>query len=158
MSTFKLSYFWGILQVSFAIRKIGFISFLVFNIIYCQKILKSRYVGRPVEAYVNHMKAVGELEPVLSALKIERDDKVISIPDHSINISLYLMSRRGYCNYNSVFEQEGVFENRINKGAKYLLVNDTLLLDKKWVKHYLDYPLLTYKNVKIFDVRPYAAK
>ena len=60
----------------------------MYNMIYCQKIMKARYEGWPVEPFINHLQAVGELEPVLLSLGVNPDDRVISIPDQSINLSL----------------------------------------------------------------------
>jgi len=135
--------------------KMAFLALLIFNIIYCHKIMKARYEGWPVEPFVNHMQAVGEMEPVLVDMGIGPDDKVISMPDYSINYSLYLMNRKGFCNYNSEFEKPGVMTDRIAKGAIYLIINDTLVTNEPWLKPYLDYPLKTYRNVKVFDLRPY---
>ena len=153
-----LLFFYTVRDVSFFkhwLIKLAFLGLLMYNMIYCQKIMKARYEGWPVETYKNHMQAVGELEPVLLSLGINPDDKVISIPDQSINLSLYLMNRKGFCNYNSNFELPGVMEDRVAKGAKYLIINDTLIMDEPWLKPYLDYPLKSYRNVRVFDLRPY---
>lgn len=131
------------------------IGFLLFNMVECNRLLNSRYTGWKNRTYNEHLRAVGELEPVLLKLGIGIDDKVISIPDRSINISLYLMNRRGYCNYNSRFDKPGAFQQRIDQGAKYLIVNNTLVLNDSLVRPFIKYPILTYKNVKIFDLRPF---
>ena len=131
------------------------IGFLLFNMVKCNTLLNSRYVGWKNSAYLKHFKAVGELEPVLLKLGVKPNDKVISIPDGSINITLYLMNRKGYCNFNSDFDQPGVFQHRINEGAKYLVVNDTTVLTDSLIRPFTHFPLFTYKNIKIFDLRPY---
>jgi hypothetical protein len=131
------------------------IGFLIFNMVKCNTLLNSRYTGWKNSVYVDHFKAVGELDPVLKKLGIGLNDKVISIPDGSINITLYLMNRKGYCNFNSNFDQPGVFQHRIDQGAKYLIVNDTSILSDSFIKPFTRYPMLTYKNVEIFDLRPY---
>ena len=156
-----LLFFYTIRDVSFFkhwLIKAAFLGLLMYNMIYCQKIVKSRYDGWPVEPYKNHMQAVGELEPVLISLGVNPDDKVISLPDHSINLSLYLMNRKGFCNYNSNFELPRGLETRIAKGAKYLIVNDTLELNKAWLKPFTGFPIGSYSSVKVFDLRPYGAK
>ena len=135
--------------------KMSFVALFVFNMFYCQKIVKARYDGWPVDPYINHMKAVGELEPILFDLGIGENDKIISMPDHSINVSLYLMNRAGATNYNIPFNEERVLIDRIKKGATFLVINDTAILKKEWLKTYINYPVKTYKNVKIFDLRPY---
>ncbi len=140
------------------IMNIIIIGFLLFNTVKCNQLLNFRYSIWKNRNYIEHLKAVGELEPILNNLGIGLDDNVISIPDKSINISLYLMNRRGYCNYNSRFDKPGVFQHRINQGAKYLIVNDTLVLKDSLIKPFINYPILTYKNVKIFDLRSYKNK
>lgn len=128
---------------------------LSYNVVECEKNLNSRYKGWKNEHYLNHLKAIGELDPVFEEFKIVPYDKVISIPDNSINVSLYLMNRRGFTNYNSRFDKLGTYQKRIQDGAKYLVVNDTLILNDTLVQPFLEYPIVTYKNVKIFDLQPY---
>ncbi len=121
----------------------------------CNKLLNSKYVGWQNATYLNHLKAVGELEPVFKRLGIGANDKVISIPDKSINISLYLMNRRGFTNYNSYFEKPGNYQKRIQQGAKYLIVNDTTILNDSLLQPFTKHLLITYQNVKIYDLHPY---
>ncbi len=133
--------------------------FLVYNIIECEKFLNKRYVGWMNSTYTEQLEAVGELEPVFESIGIKADDKVISIPDRSINISLYLMNRRGFCNYNRQFSKPGRLQERINLGPKYLIVSDTtVLVDDNLLQPFLEYPITTYRNVKIFDLRPYSTQ
>ncbi len=131
------------------------IGFLLFNMVKCNQLLNSRYSGWKNSLYNNYFRTVGELEPVLLKHGIKSDDKVISIPDGSINITLYLMNRQGYTNFNSNFDKPGTFQYRINEGAKYLVVNDTTVLNDPLLRPFVKYPVLTYKNVKVFDLRPY---
>lgn len=135
------------------------IGFLVYNVIECEEFLNKRYVGWMNRTYTEHLEAVGELEPVFESIGVLPDDKVISIPDKSINISLYLMNRRGFCNYNGHFNVPGKYQERIDLGAKYLIVNDTTVLDSdKLLQPFLEHPITTYRNVKIFDLRPYSTQ
>lgn len=131
------------------------IGFLFYNAFECERVLNSRYTGWRNAHYIDHLKTVGELNNVFEDLGIDPYDKVISIPDISINVSLYLMNRRGFTNYNSRFEIPGTYQKRIQQGAKYLIVNDTLILNDTLVQSFIDYPITTYRNVKIFDLQPY---
>jgi len=133
------------------------IGFFTYNVYESEQLLAKRYTGWMNSHYKNYLEAVGELEPVLESIGVMPDDKVISIPDKSINITLYLMNRRGFCNYNGHFEIPGKYQERIDLGAKYLVVNDTSVLVKdELLQPFLGYPITTYRNVKIFDLRPYS--
>jgi len=102
--------------------------------------------------YVHNMEAVGELEPLLRSSGIKEDDIVISIPDHTINASLYLMNQRGYTDYGSDFSDPDVFRERIGQGAKYLVVNDSSLLEDETLKAFTGKQILKYKNVLVFEL------
>jgi hypothetical protein len=133
------------------------IGLLIYNVMETEEKLNKRYNGWMNDTYRNHLEALGELEPVFQEIGVMSDDKVISIPDKSINISLYLMNRRGFCNYNGHFDKPGKYQERIDLGAKYLIVNDTSVLVKdELLQPFLEYPVTTYRNVKIFDLRPYS--
>lgn len=134
---------------------LAFIGLLFYSAYQSNLVLSGRYAGWRIATYENHMRAVGELEQVMEDLGIDPYDKVISIPDFSINISLYMMNHRGFNNYNSRFDLPGTYQRRIQDGAKYLVVNDTLILNDSLVKPFINYPVTTYKNVKIFDLQPY---
>jgi len=49
--------------------------------------------------YSMHFKALETITPYLSEIGIKRTDRVLSLPDESINISLYLMDQKGYTSY-----------------------------------------------------------
>lgn len=130
----------------------------IYNVHTCQKQLANRYQGWMNDGFVNHFSALGELEPLLQQLKIGKDDRVISIPDPSVTASLYYMNRPGFTDFGTDFNQESDFRKRINQGSKYLVVNDTTILDHPVIKDFAIYPMGKYRNVKIFDLRPFADK
>ena len=132
------------------------IGLLAYNAYECNKFLNVRYISWMNDAYKKQMEAVGELEPIFETAGILPDDKVISIPDKSINISLYLMNRRGFCDYRGHFDEPGRYQQRINLGAKYLIVSDTVVLvSDTLLQPFLEYPLATHRNVKIYDLKSY---
>ncbi len=131
------------------------IAIFAYNVFSCQKELKNRYNGWMNGWYVKNLQAVGELEPLLDQLKIGKDDRVISIPDPSVTASLYFMDRSGYTDFGSDFTKEDGFKKRISQGAKYMIVNDTTILSRPEVRAFSGHLMGHYKNVKIFDLRPY---
>jgi len=104
------------------------------------------------EWYETKLQAVGELEPVLDSLNISVDDKVISIPDFSINATLYFMNRRGFTDFGSDFTKTETFYKRIEQGAKYLIINDSTILSKEYIKPFIYDKIGGYKNVLIYNI------
>lgn len=103
--------------------------------------------------YEKTFKALETIEPFLDSIGVTRDKKVISIPDESINISLYLMNRKGFNDfgYSHLQKQERI-EWAKEKGAQYLIINDSELLNEEYLVPYLKNPVGEYKNVKVFKL------
>ena len=101
--------------------------------------------------YDNHLKAYETITPYIRSLGIKRSDKVISIPDESINITLYLMDQKGFDDFGFNDLKDG---NRIKKfeelGAKYLFLNDSTYTSKNWLKPYLKNKIGSYQNISIY--------
>lgn len=103
--------------------------------------------------YENTFKGLETIEPYLDSIGVTRDKKVISIPDESINISLYLMNRKGFNDfgYSHLQKQERI-EWAKEKGAQFLIINDSKLLNEEYLVPYLKNPIGEYKNVKVFKL------
>jgi len=104
--------------------------------------------------YSNHFRALETITPYLRSLGIQRTDKVISMPDKSINISLVLMDQKGNSDFGYQ-DQPGdarMFE-LMGRGAKYLIVNDPNTLTQAYLQPFLQYKMGQYKNVSIYDLR-----
>lgn len=65
------------------------------------------------------------------------------------------MNRPGFTDFGTDFNKEEQFRKRINQGAKYMIINDTTIIDRPIVKAFAQHLLGQYRNVKIFDLRPY---
>jgi hypothetical protein len=82
---------------------------------------------------------------------------VISIPDPSNNITLYLMNQPGFTDYGFTwYKDEKRVKHFISLGAKYLVLNDTSLIQKenfKYLKDFTSNPLIKYKNVVVYDLQ-----
>jgi len=141
--------------INHPILLVGLSLIFIYNIHTCQKQLSNRYQGWMNDGFVNHYSALCEIEPLLEQLKIEKNDRVISIPDPSITASLYYMNRPGFTDFGTDFNKEEQFRKRINQGAKYMIINDTTIIDRPIVKAFAQHLLGQYRNVKIFDLRPY---
>ncbi len=104
--------------------------------------------------YTTTYKALESITPYLRSLNIEREDPVISIPDQSPNITLYLMDQRGYTNFGYIeYQGKERIEHFISLGAKYLIINDVSFLEKDYLKSFQGKRIGVYENVQIFDLR-----
>lgn len=105
--------------------------------------------------YRNHLEALETVTPFLRSLGIQRDDLVISIPDGSINISLYLMDQKGFTDYG-YSETKGKVHERIERfkqiGAKYLIVNKPEAIQHEDFAPYTQNKIGVYKNIQIFSL------
>jgi|GEM_PF-6759681 uncharacterized membrane protein len=94
--------------------------------------------------------AVYELEPYLRSIGLKHTDKVVSVPDGSPNISLYLMNQPGWTEiFNSPGYDIYYFQS---KGAKYLIVNDSTYLQKPPYHEFIKNKIGEYKGVYVFDI------
>jgi len=104
--------------------------------------------------YGVYMKAYETIESYNRSIGIKREDKVVSIPDNSVNISLYLMDQKGFDDYYyPTMEDLPRLEQYILLGAKYLFVNDSNLLQAYWIKPYITHPIGRYKNIQIYNLQ-----
>lgn len=97
------------------------------------------------------------LEDFNRDLGIQPMDKVISMPDQSINITLYLMNQPGYTDFGHNGKQgTDRMEFFISNGASYLFINDSSLYNNEsyqYLKPYLTNKIASHKNIDIYDIR-----
>jgi hypothetical protein len=103
--------------------------------------------------YVKQFAPLKEIEPYFEQIGIGTEDKVISLPDFTINGSLYFMNRKGYTEFGSDFNNLETFYTRIEQGAKYMVVNDTTILNKEIIKPFIIKKIGEFKNIWIFDLQ-----
>lgn len=154
------------------VLKILFLIFLVFNIIYCHDMLELRYFPKKDKQYIvegiqdiglykwydwnyeNTIKACETITPYLRSIGIHRNDKVLSIPDQSLNISLYLMDQKGFTDHDfNDLKGADRIKKIISLGAKYLIINNKNLLSEDYMSPFLIKKIGEYKNVLIYDLR-----
>lgn len=128
------------------------IIFFTYNVITCKHRAEGRYIGWMNSPYENNYKALRSMEPLFDELGVGMDDKVISIPDPSINGTLYYMNRKGYTDFGSDFSNADGFYKRIEDGAKYLIVNDTSVLSKEYLAPFIQNEIGRYGNIRIFNI------
>ena len=126
---------------------------LLYSSHHCKMQLEERHRGWMNDWYETRLKALTELEPVFNQLGIEKEDKIISIPDESVCATLYYMERTGYTDFASDFSRDEIFKKRIEQRAKYLIINDPEILNREVLQPYIKNKIGVYKNVHIYDLQ-----
>lgn len=131
--------------------RIIIIVFLIHNIDFARRRIDGRYNpnGWQNKDYIEYIQAFGEISPYMRSIGIKKEDKVLSLSDNSINISLYLMNQKGWTNYGINAEGEKI-ENTIKMGAKYLLIFDKEVNEKQAMKSFIKGKIGEYKNIDIY--------
>lgn len=93
------------------------------------------------------------LEPDLRKWGIQRNDLVLSLPDISPNITLQEMNQKGFtsCYLWGLSAQEMV-EECINRGAKFLIINDHNYLKDHDLSLYTHQKVGQYLNVSVYKL------
>jgi len=117
---------------------------------------KERYEGWMNENYKLHFEALTEIEPSFASWNVKPDDLVISLPDYAINTTLYYMNRKGYTEFGCDYLAEETFRKRIQQGAKYLVINDTTILQQPAIQKFATTFVGQYRNVKVFNLQDIA--
>jgi len=133
--------------------RIILVVFLFYNVDFARRRIHDRYDpgGWQNELYVKYVGTFEEIKPYIRSLGIKENDRVWSMSDNSINISLYLMNQKGWTNY-----WVGTDSNTINKikklGAKYLFIYNKEIYSNKDIQPYIQHKIGEYKNVDIYKL------
>jgi Dolichyl-phosphate-mannose-protein mannosyltransferase len=148
--------------------KIIFSAFLLFNIYICSLNTKIRYYDKRYFMlnkqqadfwswfhwdYDSKLKKLETITPYLRSLGIMRDDIVMSFPDQSPNISLYLMDQRGYTDFLfGSYAPEDKLARIKSLSVKYIILNDANIAKEAYFQPYLNAKIGTFGNVTIYDL------
>jgi len=146
-----------------------FFIFFFYNMLYCGQMMRLRTVDRSSDyALIQNDDLIKklrwsnwqrqseympfeEMRGYIRTIGIEADDKVISLPDHSFNISLYLLNQRGWTNFSKYSNSEDI-QRLIDKGAKYLFITDDKTLSQPFLEPFTQHQIGAFKGVKIFSL------
>ncbi len=129
------------------------IAFFSWNVITCKERIYFRYNSWMNDMYSRQFASLKEIEPYFGQIGLKPDDKVISLPDFTINGSLYSMNRKGYTQFGSDFSKAEGFYSRIEDGAKFLVINDTTILHNPEIQPFINKKVGEYKNIRIYDLQ-----
>ncbi len=106
--------------------------------------------------YGNSIKHLEHFEPVLRNAGIKRTDNVLSIPDHSFDISLYLMDQKGFTVARDHIMNDSTVMDRFMPKVKYVILSDTTLQKTTAFKRMLPQMQLYFTNqaVAVYKVNP----
>lgn len=119
--------------------------FLVMNVTHAQRTVDARYDG---SSYNNRLTNIEAFAPQLEQLGIAKNDKVICIPDDSPNITLQLLNRKGWTRYGVGSEDR--INERIEDGAKWLIVHDALPEHYQHFQSFMQHPVHEIDGIQVF--------
>lgn len=104
--------------------------------------------------YNNHMKAYETITPYLREIGIKNDDRVLSLPDNSINISLYLMDQKGFTGFGfGNLEVDKRIEMYKRNGVKYMVADTSFINKEQSFNPYIESKIGTYMNLNIYRLK-----
>ncbi len=91
------------------------------------------------------------IEPYLRSLGVDREDLVLSVPDVTPNVSLYLLNQQGF---TDAFRGEPVNELQpyIDAGVKYLVVGDTSVYSRPGLEIPRERKIGEYLGIEIYRI------
>ncbi len=104
-----------------------------------------------------HEGGLNDIEPKLLEWGVTEDDRVISVPDASYSITLYLMDRPGFTNMAHIYSSEkinrseGSLREHIAKGATFLVVNEPGYEDRfPWILPFMTDMVGRHRSIRVF--------
>jgi hypothetical protein len=109
------------------------------------------YLGNYYNLY---QKPFSSIESYNRSIGIRPEDKVVVIPDMTINVSLALMNQRGWNDFGSPLLPPPERIRMIKAmGASYLFIVDPEFLKQEYLQPYLTKKIGSYQGVDIYDIR-----
>lgn len=103
--------------------------------------------------YGRRVKAYESAQAYLESIGLNRKDVIISYPDFSTNQMLYLMDMKGYTGIHFTHKTDAErMYFFIDRGAKYMIVNEETALEPEWIHPFIEKKIGTYENLQIFDL------
>lgn len=132
--------------------KVGVVFLLVNAVKYGSEKQNDRYHAW-LNDYLEVPKAIFNMEPILTQWGISEDEKIISIPDPSPNMSLYYLNRRGYTNINFYTYAYFNFEYAYKHGVKYVVVLKPEAVEELNLKPFLGDLIGSYEGITAYKLK-----
>ncbi len=134
-----------------ALFRIIVIVFLIYNIDFARTRIEYRYncEGWQNKYYIEDIQPLEKITPYLRSIGIKKDDRVISLSDNSINISLYFMNQKGWTNFGISADSARIKE-KINLGAKYLIIYNKETYKEQSIQPFIKNKIGVFRNIDIY--------
>jgi len=127
---------------------------LVYNVKICANNIHNRYHVKWENPHLTTTITLEHITPYLRSLGVKRTDPMLVEQDGSFDISLYLMDQKGYTTFGGKFKDSAeIHQAIIHRNLKYLLVTDSNLMKKDYLKPFLYDQIGKYKNNYIFKLK-----
>lgn len=152
-----------------SITKIVFGLFVLFNVLYCFEVVKLKTLKQEGKSYfVSNKDFTGlmkwnnwdnsvirsryqGMKNYMTKIGVKKEDLILSMPDPSFNITLYLLDHKGWTNFQGYTTSEQI-ETLRKAGAKYLIISDTAFLEQEFLQSYVRKPLGEFEGIQIFKL------
>src|SRR5690606_20941634 len=99
--------------------------------------------------YTTRLSWFETIESYNREIGITENDKVICLPDGSINTTLYFMNQKGWTGFGYSLDSNRIQE-KIDMGASYLFIYDPELYENPHIKPFIHTKTGTYKGIDIY--------
>jgi len=103
------------------------------------------------EKYTPEFLAYNNIEGYMESFGVQPEDKVITLYENSFNIQLYFMNRKGWRIEEGKIKEQRV-QDYINRGAKYILINDVSAINNSELKPFLKKETGEFLGVHIYSL------
>lgn len=130
--------------------RIAFVALLVYSVHYADKKMSARYRGWENSniALINNLQRSNSY---FDEIGVARDAKIISIPDCTPNLSLYLLNRRGWSSFISGDPAQLIALGK-DRGAEYLVITDPRMLTHDAIIPHTYHKIGEFGSITIFKL------
>ncbi|MBN1339460.1 MAG: glycosyltransferase family 39 protein [Bacteroidales bacterium] len=131
--------------------RILLVALLIHSADFARRRMEARY-DREVwynQDYYNYVHAFTEIEPCFEEKGIRKEDRVLNLSDQSINITLYIMDRKGWTNFG-LHQDSMMVKEKIGMGAKFLFLDNNAPFDEGQLRPFLKKPVGRFRNIDIY--------
>lgn len=135
------------------ILKLLLLTLFLFNVRFAKRKIYHAYEpnGWKNEYYINYLSKLSSIPEYLLSIGVKDEDKIICLPDNSINISLYSINHKGWTNYGTNFDSTTINQN-IKLGAKYLIIFDSTAYSQPTLSPFISNKVGTHNGIDVYKL------
>ncbi len=130
-----------------------FVSFFLYQAYYTSIKQRDRYRGWMNEEHFN-FSDIRVVAPLIDELGIEKNDRIVSIPDRTPNYTLYLLNRKGWTLLYNQSTDSASLKSCIDRGGKFLFVSNfpEQIEKRPYLKSFTSELIGVVNNLRIFRI------